>query len=85
MGQIPVEVFLDSKALCDSIVSTKQVEEKEIRHIITSFKQRLVEEEIHKFDWVCTKEIYADLLTKPGVKPDFLFDVMETGEIQRSS
>ena len=33
-GQIPIEVKIDSKTLIDSISSTKQVEEKSIRHLV---------------------------------------------------
>ena len=39
-GQIPVELNIDSKTLLDSIHSTKQVDEKTIRHLVSWIKQQ---------------------------------------------
>ena len=85
LGQIPVNIFVDSQALCDSIFSTKQIDDKSIQHVIASFKQCLEDGEIRNFEWVCTKLMYADLLTKPGVKPDLMMEAMQAGIIRRQN
>ena len=84
-GQLPADVFVDAQSLLDSIGSTKQVEEKTVRHVIASFKQNVEDKEIRMFDWVSTKEMYADILTKSGVKPDFVLEALETGCLKRTS
>ena len=45
---LPVEMKTDSKTLYDSIQSSKQVEEKTIRHIIAWIKQQLETKSINK-------------------------------------
>ena len=62
--QIPVCMKTDSKTLYDSLKSTKQVEEKTIRHLIAWQKQQIEAKCIEKVDWVCSEEMLANVLTK---------------------
>ena len=39
--QIPVQVKIDSKTLLDSIISTKQIDEKTLRHLIAWTMQQI--------------------------------------------
>ena len=52
---IPVEAKTDSKTLYDTLKSTKQVEEKSIRHLVAWFKQQIEENVIQKVTWVQNK------------------------------
>ena len=45
-GQIPIDREIDSKTLLDSIESTKQVEEKMIRHLVAWIKQQKEEKTV---------------------------------------
>ena len=84
-GQVPVEVNLDAQSLLDSIESTKQLEEKTLSHIIAAFKQNIEDGEVKSFNKVNTKEMYADILTKPGVNPAFVLEAFEKGSITRQN
>ena len=54
----------DSKPLLDSIASTKQVETKMMRPVITDMKEKLMDKSVKSFDWLETKKMVADVLTK---------------------
>ena len=73
--QIPVCMKTDSKTLFDSLKSTKQVEEKTIRHLIAWQKQRYIE----KVDWVCSEEMLADVFTKKNVQSEPILKVIYQG------
>ena len=53
----------DSKPLLDSIASTKQVETKMMRPVITYMKEKLMDKSVKSFDWLETKKMVADVLT----------------------
>ena len=78
-AQIPVEVRTDSKTLIDSIASTKQVDEKTIRHLIAWIKEQKEESKVQRIDWVCSEEMVADVFTKTNVKTDLILSVMRKG------
>ena len=80
-GHIPVEHKIDSKTLHDSVVSTKPVEEKTMRHILAWIKQQKEEKTVTKIDWIPNKLMLADILTKKGVKPDLLLRAVRQGRI----
>ena len=84
-GHIPVDVFIDSEALEQSIYSSKQIEEKKLRTEIAGFKQNIADGDIRKVEWVSTNEMYADLLTKNGVKPDLVIGTLSDGIIKRTN
>ena len=78
-GQIPVQMKIDSKTLYDSLKSTKQVEEKTIRHLIAWQKQQIEAKTIEKVDWVCSEEQIADVFTKKGVKSYSIIKTVTNG------
>ena len=80
-GQIPVSMKIDSRTLLDSIKSTKQVEEKTMRHIVAWIKQQIAEERVRSVDWVCSEEQLADVLTKSGVKTGPILKVVKNGRL----
>ena len=78
-SQIPVEVKIDSKTLLDSIYSTKQVDEKTIRHLIAWIKEQIEEEKVKRIEWVCSEEMLADFFTKANVKTEHVLNVLRNG------
>lgn len=78
-GRIPVKMNIDSKTLHDSLLSTKQVEEKTIRHLVAWIKQQVTEGIIKNVGWVSTDEMLADVFTKKNVKTDIILDVFSKG------
>ena len=80
-GHIPVEHKIDSKTLLDSVVSTKPIEEKTMRHVLAWMKQQLEENKVKKVDWIPNQLMLADILTKKGVKSDPLLRAVTRGKI----
>ena len=75
--QIEVEAKIDSKTLLDSLnSSSKQVEEKSIRHLIAWIKQQMEMRTVAKIDWVCSNEQVADVFTKKNVNTDHILSVV---------
>ena len=80
--QIRVEAKIDSKTLLDSINSSKQVDEKTIRHLIAWIKQQKDEEKnIHTIDWVSSEKQLADVFTKKNAKTDSILLVISEGNL----
>ena len=80
-SQVPVEIKIDSKTLLDSIGSTKQVDEKTIRHLVAWIKQQKEEGKVRNIDWVCSEEMLADIFTKSNVKSNAILSVMSKGKL----
>ena len=79
--QITVEVKIDSKTLLDSLNSSKQIDEKTIRHLIAWIKQQMENKTIAKIDWVCSREQVADVFTKKNVKTDDILAIVSQGKL----
>ena len=79
--QVPVEVSIDSKTLLDSLNSSKQVDEKTIRHLIAWIKQQKEDKTIDSINWVCSQEQLADVFTKKNVKTDEILTVVSEGNL----
>jgi hypothetical protein len=82
-GQIDVNMKIDSKTLLDSLKSTKQVEEKTMRHIVAWMKQQLEAKTVTKVDWVCSEDMLADVFTKTNVKTDDIIEAVTKGKLVR--
>ena len=76
---IPVKCHTDSHTLHDAVVSSRQVEEKSLVHLIYCLKDKLLHSEIQIIKWVNTHNMLADGLTKSGVKMEKLMRMIETG------
>ena len=81
--QIPVDVNIDSKTLFDSLNSTKQVDEKTIRHLVAWIKEQKEEKKVRSFNWVSSEEMVADVFTKSNVRPDHILSVVRHGTLLR--
>ena len=81
-GHIPVEHKIYSKTLHDSIISTKPVEEKTIRHLLSWIKQQIEDfKNVSRIDWIPNQLMLADILTKKGVKADQLLSAVMKGKL----
>jgi hypothetical protein len=80
-GQIDVTLKIDSKTLIDTLKSTKQVQEKTVRHVVAWMKQQIDEGKVKSIDWVCSEEQLADVLTKHGVKTEHILKILKAGKI----
>ena len=76
---IPVHCYTDSNTLHDAIVSSRQVEEKSLVHLIYFLKDKILHDEIKRITWVSTKKMLADGLTKNGIQMDRLMNMINTG------
>merc|ERR1712112_579627 len=59
-----VRILTDSEPTLESIASTKQIERKALRMVVQEMKEKLRNGDITSDQWVSTKEIWPDGLTK---------------------
>ena len=78
---IPVEAKTDSKTLHDSLNSTKQVDEKSIRHLVVWIKEQVEDRTVKKVMWIPNKEMIADVFTKANVNTDLILSVISGGRL----
>ena len=82
MAQLPVVVNIDSKTLLDSLNSSKQIDEKTVRHLIAWIKQQKDEEKtIQSINWVKSAEQIADVFTKKNAKTEYILNVVTQGNL----
>ena len=62
--RMPVRIFTDSEPSLESIASTKQIERKSLRMTVQELKERLMEGDVKSYQWIPTKEMWSDGLTK---------------------
>ena len=62
--RIPVRIYTDSEPSLESIASTKQIERKSLRMTVQELKERLMEGDVGSYQWIPTKEMWSDGLTK---------------------
>ena len=79
--QVPVVIRTDSNPLKESLYSTKQVERKTVRHVIQSMKDCISRKEVDRYEWVETRMMIADLLTKDSASPDLFMEVLDKGTL----
>ena len=81
-NQIPIEINIDSKTLLDSLNSSRQVEEKTVRHLIAWIKQQKDEDKtVEKINWVSSAEQIADVFTKKNAKTEVILTVVTEGNL----
>ena len=81
-NQFQVQMRIDSQTLKDSIISSKQVEEKTKRHLIALIKHQVEEEKtVSRIDWVSNKEMIADVFTKANVNTDQVLRTVMAGRL----
>ena len=78
--RMPVRVLTDSEPTLESIASTKQIERKGLRMTVQEMKEKLLEGEISSYQWLPTKEMWADAMTKEMDMPEGLRKLLKEGK-----
>ena len=83
--RILVRIFTDSEPSLESIASTRQIERKNLRMMVQELKERLMEGDVRLYQWIPTKEMWSDGLTKEMEMAEGLRKLLKTGvcEIQK--
>ena len=77
--RMPVRIFTDSEPSLESIASTKQIERKSLRMTVQELKERLMEGDVRSYQWIPTKEMWSDGLTKEMEMAEGLRKMLKTG------
>ena len=80
--RMPVRVLTDSEPTLESIASTKQIERKGLRMTVQEMKEKLRDGEIKSYQWVSTKQIWADGLTKEMEMAEGLRKLLKEGKCE---
>merc|ERR1712114_76804 len=78
--RLPVRVMTDSEPTLESIASTRQIERKGLRMTVQEIKEKLIEGEIVSYQWLSTKEMWADGLTKEMEMAEGLRNLLKAGK-----
>ena len=79
---MPVRVLTDSEPTLESIASTKQIERKGLRMTVQEMKEKLRDSEKKSYQWVSTKQIWADGLTKEMEMAEGLRKLLKEGKCE---
>ena len=85
MTKIPVKLYTDSKPLLESIASSKQVERKLSWNSINDFKMKDQDGSIDSYNWLDTKDMIADLLTKERKDDKEVLDIVIENVFRKAS
>ena len=78
--RIPVKIYTDSEPLLESIASSKQIDRKNLRKVIEGLKEKLIDGEVTSYQWVPTKAMWSDGLTKEMLMADGVRSLLTRGE-----
>ena len=80
--RIPVRIFTDSETTLESIASTKQIERKSLRMTVQEMKERLIKGDVRSYQWIPTKEMWSNGLTKDIEMAEGLRKLLKTGSLE---
>ena len=83
--RMPVRIMTDSEPTLESIASTRQIERKGLRMTVQEMKEKLIEGEIVSYQWLSTKEMWADGLTKEMEMAEGLRNLLKEGRCKIAS
>ena len=78
--RMKVRILTDSEPTLESIASTKQIERKGLRMVVQEMKEKLRDGEINSYQWVSTKQIWADGLTKEMSMTEGMRSLLKEGK-----
>ena len=81
-GQIPVNLYTDSKNVQKAVNSTSMVEDPRLRLDIACLRESLEKGEVSTLKRVTSKEMLANCLTKQGASSKALLTVLRTGYLE---
>merc|ERR1712215_78918 len=77
--RMKVKILTDSEPTLESIASTRQIERKGLRMLVHEMKDKLRDREITSYQWISTKKIWADGLTKEMPMTDSIRNLLKYG------
>ena len=80
--RMPVKIYTENEPLLESIASSKQIDRKNLRRVIEGLKEKLVDGEIMAYQWIPTKEMWSDGLTKEMEMAEGVRSLMNTGRCE---
>ena len=80
--RMPVRVMTDSEPTLESTASTKQIERKGLRMKVQEMTENLLDGEIKSYQWVSTKEMWADGMTKEMEMAEGLRQLLKEGKCE---
>ncbi len=83
--RLNVRILTDSEPTLESIASTKQIERKSHRMLVHEMKDKLRDGEIDSYQWVSTKQIWADGLTKEMPMTEGVRNLLKNGKCEMVS
>merc|ERR1712101_44878 len=83
--RLNVRILTDSQPTLESIASTKQIERKGLRILVHEMKDKLRDGEIDSYQWVSTKQIWADGLTKEMPMTEGVRNLLKNGKCEMVS
>ena len=75
--QIEVVALTDNKGLWENVYNTRQCDEKLLRNSVALIKEMIELKEVKKVEWVETKKMLADVLTKRAGNGKWIRNVVE--------
>merc|ERR1712243_126512 len=83
--RLPVRIMTDSEPTLESTASTRQIERKGLRMTVQEMKEKLMEGEIVSYQWLSTKGMWADGLTKEMKMAEGLRYLLKEGKCKITS
>lgn len=80
--KLKISGFVDNKSLHENIHSTKQVYEKRLRINIAEIRRMLNENDVSSVKWITSKSQISDVLTKRGVDPAYILEIIQNGHLE---
>merc|ERR1712115_658549 len=74
-----VRILTDSEPTLESVASTRKIERKGLRMLVHEMKDKLRDREITSYQWISTKKIWADGLTKEMPMTDGIRNLLKCG------
>ena len=78
--RIPLEAIVDNKSAVDALHSTKSVEDKRLRIDVGIVKEMMTSGQVKDVKWVPGSSMIADVLTKRGVAPFVILELIQRGK-----
>ena len=78
---IPVESVIYNKSLCETLYSTKCIEDKRLTVDVAILRERLHIGELNAVKWMDTSKQIANCFTKSGTSSTLLFDILKSSKV----
>ena len=80
---LQIKAIVDNKSTRDAVYSSTCVDERRLRAEIAMIKELRQEKIVSEVKWVRGQHMLADVMTKRGVNPLPLINVMQQGRIEQ--